>query len=546
MSQTKTSSSGNRTDDSPAKINLDTVNGFYHWGVFTSDEKVNQFVARAYERTPSLQTVAKRSNRGSITAALGPPQVTVPSDAYLNLSKVLYRITFNSGTLESTNKGSTNLEGWKIALMCDLNTHQVALKDDDAENGPARDFIKKEFRVDDDRGRADRLFVELAEANWNRFDDSSVIIDPDTGKPISFNDWQDMIDDGADADDDRALLFTGFVRSWARSVQKEFATTLAISTPRSRSDGDAGLGPTDYLTQIYAYESADDDAARENKAHSNETNCIVYLGMGQNDPFPKAKQLLYQGQVLSATKITLVAGHQLYLDRFLLPVLAKFNVATSLSLAAQNGWDFTYEVGLDASGAGGDDGSFHFARSEDGSTYTYQHEAKTPEDPVQTPDNKYWCQPEHWSKTTNTFTFDAGSDTATLQGSVDYCRGVKVSDSQDMSASTNFYRDLEVSSWEVHLSLTLKDGILGFNFSDSPSPFENGALLKSDLHSKVAKSVRRSIDAIPKGVGISIPSSDLPSFWGARPLSTTGPILLSNTGGVVLALDEEGSEPTKG
>jgi hypothetical protein len=43
-------------------------------------------------------------------------------------------------------------------------------------------------------------------------------------------------------------------------------------------------------------------------------------------------------------------------------------------------------------------------------------------------------------KTTNTFTFDAGSRTATLKGSVDYCRGVKVSDSQDMSASTNFYR----------------------------------------------------------------------------------------------------------
>jgi hypothetical protein len=93
MSQTKISSSGHGTGDSLTKINLDTVNGFYHWGVFTSDEKVNQFVARAYERTPSLQTVEKRSNKGSITAALGPPQITVPSDAHLNLSKVLYQIT---------------------------------------------------------------------------------------------------------------------------------------------------------------------------------------------------------------------------------------------------------------------------------------------------------------------------------------------------------------------------------------------------------------------------------------------------------------------
>jgi hypothetical protein len=64
--------------------------------------------------------------------------------------------------LESANKGSTNLEGWKIALQCDVDIHQVALKDEDAENGPERDFIKKEFRVDDDRNRADRLFVKLA------------------------------------------------------------------------------------------------------------------------------------------------------------------------------------------------------------------------------------------------------------------------------------------------------------------------------------------------------------------------------------------------
>jgi hypothetical protein len=76
------------------------------------------------------------------------------------------------------------------------------------------------------------------EANWNRLDDSSTIIDPGTGKPVSFNDWQDMIDNGADdadVEDDRPTLFKRFVQTWAKSIQKEFATTLAISTPRSRS-----------------------------------------------------------------------------------------------------------------------------------------------------------------------------------------------------------------------------------------------------------------------------------------------------------------------
>ncbi|KAI8960767.1 hypothetical protein F5Y11DRAFT_367183 [Daldinia sp. FL1419] len=549
MRQTNISSSG---QDSLTNINLDTVSGFYHWGVFTYDEKINQFIARAYERTPSLQTLKKRSNKGSINAALGPPQITIPSDAHLNLSRVLYQITFNSGTLESANKGTTKLEGWKIALMCDLDTSQVALKDGDAENSPERDFIKKEFRVGDDRERADRLFVELAEANWNRLDNSSMIIDPDTGNPISFNDWQDKVGDGDD-EDDRPALFKKLVQSWAKSIQKEFATTLAISTPRSISesyiamiDRKTSLGPTKYLTQIYAYERADEDATRKNETHSNAQNCLVYLGMSQDEPFPQAKQLLYQGQVLSTTKMTLVAGYQLYLDRFLLPALARFNAATSLSLFAKNGWDFAYEVGLDASGAGGDDGSFHFARSEDGKTYTYHHEANTPDTPIQSLDDRSWCQPEHWSKTTNTFTFNAGSHTATLKGSVDYCQGVKVSDSQDMSSSNNFYRNLDASSWKVDLSLTLKDGILSFEFADSLGSFEHPALLKSDLHKKVAESLRRSIDAVSKGTGISIQDPDLPSFWGARPLSTVGPVLFSSSGGIVLALDQERPGSTEG
>ncbi|KAJ2990088.1 hypothetical protein NUW58_g3130 [Xylaria curta] len=572
MRQTSTLS-GQGTSNSITNINLDTINGFYHWGVFTSDDKVNEFIGRAYERTPSLQTINTRTNRGSITAALGQPRITVPGDAHLNLSKVLYQITFNSGTLESANKGSTNLEGWKIALQCDLDTIQVSLKDGNADSAPARDFIKNEFRVGDDRERADRLFVKLAEANWNRLDNSSMIIDPDTGKPISFNDWEDRIDHGADDDDvedDRPTLFKTLVRIWARAIQREFATTLAISTPRSRSDGDTNL---DYLTQIYAYESSDSGATGTAKADSNDSNCIVYLSMGQNDPFPQAKRLLYQGRVLSATKMTLVAGHQLYLDRFLLPLLVKFNAATSLSLAAENGWDFTYEVGLGASSPRSDDDSFHFARSDDGSTYTYQHEAKMPENPIQSSDKKSWFQPEHWSrsppflrlpifgcirhyetlinymkmagKTTNTFLFDAGSHTAALKGSVEYCRGIKISDSQDMSASTNLYRSLDVSSWEVKLSTTLKDGVLSFSFNDSPSLFENIALLKSELHKKVATSVRSSIDAAPKDTGISILSSDLPSFWGASPLSAAIPILLSNTGGVILAL-AEGPVPKKG
>ncbi|KAI0185779.1 hypothetical protein EV127DRAFT_440628 [Xylaria flabelliformis] len=541
--------SGQGTNRNPiTNINLDTINGFYHWGVFTSDDKVNEFIGRAYERTPSLQTIDTRTNRGSITAALGQPRITVPGDAHLNLSKVLYQITFISGTLESANKGSTNLEGWKIALQCDLDTIQVSLKDGNADNALARNFIKKEFEVGDDRERADRLFVKLAEANWNRLDNSSMIIDPDTGKAISFNDWEDRIDRGADDDDiedDRPTLFKTLVRIWARAIQREFATTLAISTPRSRSDEDSNLAPTDYLTQIYAYESSNSGTTSTTKADSNDSNCIVYLSMGQNDPFPQAKQLLYQGQVLSATKMTLVAGHQLYLDKFLLPLLVKFNAATSLSLAAKNGWDFTYEVGLGASGPRSDDDSFHFARSEDGSTYTYQHEAKMPESPIQSSDKKSWFQPEHWSKTTNTFLFDVGSHTASLKGSVEYCRGIKISNSQDMSASTNLYRSVDVNSWEVKLSTTLKDGVLSFSFNDSPSLFENIALLKSELHEKVATSVRSSIDAVPKDTGISILSSDLPSFWGASPLSAAIPILLSNNGGVILAL-AEGPVPQKG
>ncbi|KAI0856662.1 hypothetical protein F4860DRAFT_492290 [Xylaria cubensis] len=470
MRQTSTSSGPGTNSNPITNINLDTINGFYHWGVFTSDDKVNEFIGRAYERTPSLQTIDTRTNRGSITAALGQPRITVPGDAHLNLSKVLYQITFISGTLESANKGSTNLEGWKIALQCDLDTIQVSLKDGNADNALARNFIKKEFEVGDDRERADRLFVKLAEANWNRLDNSSMIIDPDTGKAISFNDWEDRIDRGADDDDvedDRPTLFKTLVRTWARAIQREFATTLAISTPRSRSDEDSNLAPTDYLTQIYAYEGSNSGTTSTTKADSNDSNCIVYLSMGQNDPFPQAKQLLYQGQVLSATKMTLVAGHQLHLDRFLLPLLVKFNAATSLSLAAKNGWDFTYEVGLGASGPRSDDDSFHFARSDDGSTYTYKHEAKMPESPIQSSDKKSWFQPEHWSKTTNTFLFDVGSHTASLKGSVEYCRGIKISNSQDMSASTNLYRSVDVSSWEVKLSTTLKDGVLSFSFSSS-------------------------------------------------------------------------------
>ncbi|KAI0543613.1 hypothetical protein F4679DRAFT_568059 [Xylaria curta] len=548
MKHTSTSS-GQGTNSNPiTNINLDTINGFYHWGVFISDDKVNEFIGRAYQRTPSLQTIDTRTNRGSITAALGQPRITIPGDAHLNLSKVLYQITFNSGTLESTNMGSTNLEGWKIALQCDLDTIQVSLEDGNADNASARDFIKNEFRVGDDRERADRLFVKLAEANWNRLDNSSMIIDPDTGKAISFNEWEDIIDRGADDDDvedDRPTLFKTLVRIWARAIQREFATTLAISTPRSRYNEDTNLAPTDYLTQIYAYESSDSGTTSTTKANSNDSNCIVYLSMGQNDPFPQAKQLLYQGQVLSATKMTLVAGHQLYLDRFLLPLLVNFNAATSLSLAAKNGWDFSYEVGLGTSGPKSDDDSFHFARSDDGSTYIYQHEAKMPENPIQSSDKKSWFQPEHWSKTTNTFLFDAGSHTASLKGSVEYCRGIKISDSQDMSASTNLYRSLDVSSWEVKLSTTLQDGVLSFSFNDTPSLFENIALLKSELHQKVATSVRSSIDAVPKDTGISILSSDLPSFWGASPLRAAIPILLSKNGGVILTL-AEGPIPQEG
>ena len=73
--------------------------------------------------------------------------------------------------------------------------------------------------------------------DWNRLDNSSMIIDPDTGKSISFNEWEDIIDRGADDDDvedDRPTLFKTLVRIWARAIQREFTTTLAISTPRSR------------------------------------------------------------------------------------------------------------------------------------------------------------------------------------------------------------------------------------------------------------------------------------------------------------------------
>ncbi|KAI0914715.1 hypothetical protein F4823DRAFT_557661 [Ustulina deusta] len=466
------------------KVNLKTADGVYDQGMAVTQGIINSSFEGLYNRYTDLQKIEWSNDEAEMKADLLPSRILIPESVGLNLAKIYHQIRFKTGTLKKKSVDRTyKLDGWMVAVACDLDQQFVQRKPADKETKTEkaqREFIENEFDVPGDYRI--ELYAKLTSANWNNFDmdKSKFIID---GNEKSYDDWKDD-------DDTAASAFSSLCSSWAREMNKGGLTTMGIKVALPDIDlkENPTFTPTSMIHQIYPYRDENGKSSTGFTPLGN-ANCLLYLEKVGGASLPNSKQVGFSGNFChpAAGQLPEVSGSFLVTQPLFIEKPPRYT--SVLLYGSANGWGFPYDAGHDPDYPSHTSSVYQFRKNADGTGYVYTRDIDKSKGPINDQninDGKTWWESEHWSKASTTFTLSPGTTKMELRGTFEYCRGIKISDNSSMSNPQHHSHELYSGKWNVGITMaTVNSGIelvLGdTSNSDNPMHLEmTGKMTESE------------------------------------------------------------------
>ncbi|UKZ75808.1 hypothetical protein TrVFT333_003502 [Trichoderma virens FT-333] len=356
------------------KTSCATTYDHYDQVVAVSQKIINDAFVGLYDENPEFAKISFSDRRvGSIEGDLLSPHLLLGGreGGGINLATVLYVMRFKSGKLiiygaTEEDDFEDDLDGWKLAVKVDLDKQFVKVDPtaDPAEQERQQkiwDFIHNKFSIPGDYSIS-RLYAKLSDVTWKDYDyDASQFGHNSDGTPRS---WAQLIKQYPDLEIGLPL----FLGKWAQQQEDESMTMAGIKLmgepPEENDPKESTFEPTAMIHQVFGYQNPAKGVPEPVVSYDvpGNLNSLLYCEMVEDNPLPQDSKLASRGIFTTQPSSTtpridgsFVLSHQLFLEKFLLPMLNAFNMATIIypdsSRFSYSGTSSTvswnYAIGLD-------------------------------------------------------------------------------------------------------------------------------------------------------------------------------------------------------
>jgi len=377
-----------------------TSNGEWDQILALSQGIINQQFEALYNCYPEMSTMyTSIDDIGSLDAKLLAPRILIPNETSAGggLNHVYFDIRFASGSLADRDSYFLveDLTGWNIAIKVTISKRGSELPPGasytEIELNKKQQKAAEEKFVHLEGWSVERLYLDLTTASTREFDQTHSMAGAQ-----KFLEW-------ANANESAHILLDGFLKTW---LNKQHDTGrnligLNLSLPPNTTGITPTFATTDMIHQCYNYRSKADGCPNGEEGYDKygSRNCLLYCECLEGHSRPQDYMVLHQGNYTTVPyteggveKVidgTLVISRNMFLDKFILPLIQPINRAIELNHGASKAWmsdkgqpgfSYGYNMCADSRYSDSKDPIYQFKRTETGSggaldkRYAYRYE----------------------------------------------------------------------------------------------------------------------------------------------------------------------------